>query len=134
MSVKKEIRQEQNALINENNQLKYAQQHLANERTYLAWIRTVVSIVGVGFLTTSLHFTIGVRRNPTIDMLSIILGIFACILGIAVILIATKNYTKKKRQIYEERFNPSNTQITLVSSLMIFLIMMVIIYFLLIKF
>ncbi|MDF9760288.1 hypothetical protein OKW24_002061 [Peribacillus simplex] len=39
----------------EKNQLKYAQQHLANERTFLAWIRTVIAIVGVGFLTTSLH-------------------------------------------------------------------------------
>ncbi|UHA60863.1 DUF202 domain-containing protein [Metabacillus litoralis] len=134
MNTKQKDRQEKRSIINENNQLKYAQQHLANERTYLAWIRTVVSIVGVGFLTTSLHFTIGVRRNPTIDMISIILGIFACILGIAVILLATKNYTKKKRQIFEERFNPSNTQITMVSTLMIILIIMVIIYFLLIKF
>ncbi|GAA3316757.1 hypothetical protein GCM10020331_013700 [Ectobacillus funiculus] len=38
--------------------VQYAQQHLANERTYLAWIRTAISIIGVGFLTTSLHFTI----------------------------------------------------------------------------
>ncbi|MEK4536532.1 DUF202 domain-containing protein [Peribacillus sp. FSL K6-1552] len=29
--------------------VKFAQQHLANERTYLAWIRTSVSNVGVGF-------------------------------------------------------------------------------------
>lgn len=51
----------------EKNQLKYAQQHLANERTFLAWIRTVIAIVGVGFLTTSLHFTIGVHRDARID-------------------------------------------------------------------
>ncbi|WP_312098633.1 DUF202 domain-containing protein [Niallia sp.] len=135
MNIKQQNKEEDvNSLIKENNQLKYAQQHLANERTYLAWIRTVVSIVGVGFLTTSLHFTIGVRRNPTIDMISIILGIFACILGVTVILLATKNYTKKKSQIIEERFHPSNIQITMVSTLMIILIIMVIIYFLLIKY
>ncbi|MFJ7684476.1 DUF202 domain-containing protein [Peribacillus butanolivorans] len=29
--------------------VKFAQQHLANERTYLAWIRTSVSIVRVRF-------------------------------------------------------------------------------------
>ncbi|WP_241663292.1 DUF202 domain-containing protein [Peribacillus simplex] len=46
----------------EKNQLKYAQQHLANERAFLAWVRTVIAIVGVGFLATSLHFTIGVHR------------------------------------------------------------------------
>ncbi|WP_361920472.1 DUF202 domain-containing protein, partial [Streptomyces sp. NPDC046876] len=53
------------------------QQHLANERTYLAWIRTVISIVGVGFLATSLHFTMGVTRNTFVDTFTIALGIFA---------------------------------------------------------
>ena len=102
MDTRGKIQQEQRTLKKENNQLKYAQQHLANERTYLAWIRTVVSIVGVGFLTTSLHFTIGVRRNPTIDMLSIVLGIFACILGIAVILLATKITLKRNAKFMKK--------------------------------
>ena len=31
-----------------NNQLLYTQQHLANERTYLAWIRTAIAIIGIG--------------------------------------------------------------------------------------
>jgi putative membrane protein len=25
------------------------QQHLANERTYLAWIRTAITVIGLGF-------------------------------------------------------------------------------------
>ncbi|MDF2857771.1 MAG: hypothetical protein K0Q87_3622 [Neobacillus sp.] len=29
---------------------RYIQQHLANERTFLAWIRTAIAIIGVGFL------------------------------------------------------------------------------------
>ncbi|MFV2050629.1 DUF202 domain-containing protein [Metabacillus sp. YM-086] len=60
MSTKQKGEQEQKSLINENNQLKYAQQHhLENERTYLTWIRTVVSIVGIGFLTTSSILLLG---------------------------------------------------------------------------
>lgn len=51
----------------EMKQLKYAQQHLANERTYLAWIRTAISILGVAFLATSLHFAIGTVRNFWVD-------------------------------------------------------------------
>lgn len=47
--------------------VKYAQQHLANERTYLAWIRTAISITGVGFLTTSLHFTTKLSTNSFIQ-------------------------------------------------------------------
>ncbi len=29
---------------------KYIQQHLANERTFLAWIRTSIAIIGIAFL------------------------------------------------------------------------------------
>ncbi|MFS0765198.1 YidH family protein [Peribacillus phoenicis] len=83
----------------EKNQLKYAQQHLANERTFLAWVRTVIAIVGVGFLATSLHFTIGVHRDPRIDLISIVLGM--CALGLVITVLATFGYLQKKRQINE---------------------------------
>ncbi|MCI4060319.1 DUF202 domain-containing protein, partial [Bacillus cereus] len=62
--------------------VKYAQQHLANERTYLAWIRTAISIAGVGFLTTSLHFTIKINSDSVTNTLAIFLGIFACVVGL----------------------------------------------------
>ena len=41
---------------NETVESKYIQQHLANERTYLPWIRTAIAIIGLGFLATTLHF------------------------------------------------------------------------------
>ncbi len=115
----------------ESNQLKYAQQHLANERTYLAWIRTVISIVGVGFLATSLHFTVGVHRNTVVDVISILLGFFVCILGIAIIFLATISYRRKKHQISEETFTPSNMIVVSVSLLTLTVILIVILYFLL---
>jgi putative membrane protein len=105
--------------------VKYAQQHLANERTYLAWIRTAISIVGVGFLTTSLHFTIGSNRNHFIDSLAIILGIFACIIGITTGILSTIQYSRKRREIQEGIYIPSNRSIIFISTLftiMIFLI------------
>ncbi|CAH0131205.1 hypothetical protein SRABI96_00241 [Peribacillus sp. Bi96] len=110
--------------------MKYAQQHLANERTFLAWIRTVIAIVGVGFLTTSLHFTIGVHRDARIDLISIILGIFACGLGLVITVLATFSYLQKKRQINEETFQPSGGQVVLIAVFMVILLSMIILYFL----
>ncbi|GGF16833.1 hypothetical protein GCM10010954_14380 [Halobacillus andaensis] len=116
---------------NTNNQIKYAQQHLANERTYLAWVRTVIAIVGIGFLNTSLHFTIGVERNLTVDIISIALGVFACILGFVIIIMSTFAYFHRKRKIMnEETFLPSKAQVTLVSTLMIIIITFIVLYFL----
>lgn len=110
-------------------QLKYAQQHLANERTYLAWIRTAISIVGVGFLATSLHFTIGNIRDPLIDMLSVIVGIFACVFGFVIIITTTRNYKRKRQYIMQEKFYPSDRHITLISTMLGIMILLILLYF-----
>lgn len=114
----------------DRNQLKYAQQHLANERTFLAWVRTVIAIVGVGFLTTSLHFTVGVYRDARIDLISILLGMFTCFLGLVMTILATKSYLQKKKQINEETFKPSGAQVILIMIFMIIMLFMIILYFL----
>lgn len=113
-------------------QLKYAQQHLANERTYLAWIRTAISILGVAFLATSLHFTVGTVRNFWVDLLAAVTGACACIFGLMIIFTATHNYLTKRKQIIDEVFMPSNRHIVWISYFLIVLILMVIIYFLMI--
>ncbi|MDU0205380.1 YidH family protein [Paenibacillus sp. MAH-36] len=35
---------------------KLVQQHLANERTFLAWVRTGIATIGLGFLATGIVF------------------------------------------------------------------------------
>ncbi|MCM3690409.1 YidH family protein [Neobacillus niacini] len=108
--------------------VKYAQQHLANERTYLAWIRTAISITGVGFLTTSLHFTIKISSTPYINTLVIILGIFACVIGFITCLLSTIQYTRKRKEIAEGIFTPSNQSILFVSCLFSLLVFMIFMY------
>lgn len=115
--------------------VKYAQQHLANERTYLAWIRTAISIIGVGFLTTSLHFTIKISSNSVINSLAIFLGIFACVVGFIIAVLSTIYYSKKRKQIQDGVFIPSNYSIIFVSCLFSLLVFLIFMYlsFLLIK-
>lgn len=108
--------------------VKYAQQHLANERTFLAWIRTAISITGVGFLTTSLHFTTKISSNPYINILVIVLGIFACVIGFITGVLSTIQYTKKRREIQAGIFIPSNHSIIFVSSLFSLLVFMIFLY------
>ncbi|MEH7436455.1 DUF202 domain-containing protein [Neobacillus drentensis] len=108
--------------------VKYAQQHLANERTYLAWIRTAISITGVGFLTTSLHFTIKISSNHYINTLVIILGIFACVIGFITCVLSTIQYTRKRMEIAGGIYTPSNHSIIFVSSLFSLLTFMIFMY------
>lgn len=108
--------------------VKFAQQHLANERTYLAWIRTSVSIVGVGFLTTSLHFTIKISSNHYINNVAIFLGIFACIVGFIIGVLATLQYSRKMKEIQDGIFIPSTRCIFFISSLFSMLIFIIFMY------
>ncbi|MBE5101591.1 YidH family protein [Priestia aryabhattai] len=108
--------------------VKYAQQHLANERTFLAWIRTAISIIGVGFFTTSLHFTIKISSNSYINILVIVLGLFACVIGFITGVLSTIQYTKKRREIQAGIFIPSNHSIIIVSSLFSLLVFMIFMY------
>ncbi|GGE28980.1 hypothetical protein GCM10011391_04390 [Pullulanibacillus camelliae] len=112
------------------NQLTYAQQHLANERTYLAWIRTAIAIIGIGFLTLSLHFSMGktMTRTPN-DGVAVLLGLSAGGFGMATILIATVTYLIKKKRIEQEIFVPSSLPIVFVSLALVIILLIAMLYF-----
>ncbi|MFC4766344.1 YidH family protein [Effusibacillus consociatus] len=82
---------------------KYVQQHLANERTFLAWIRTSITIVGLGFLAAGVVF----RSTPYTHLantISAVVGIGSVILGSLVFAFATKDYYEKRKGINTETF------------------------------
>ena len=86
---------------------KYIQQHLANERTFLAWIRTAIAIIGVGFLITNLHFTMKSSLSPIGDFLANIIGLSSVGIGILTIIMATFSCLKKINAINNQVFHIS---------------------------
>ncbi|MGI8386562.1 YidH family protein [Robertmurraya sp. P23] len=81
----------------------YIQQHLANERTYLAWIRTSITIIGVGFLITNLHFSF-ISKDQLGDILAQTIGLTSIFVGIITIILSTIGYFKKGRDINNQTF------------------------------
>lgn len=108
-------------------QLAYAQQHLANERTYLAWVRTAIAIIGIGLLI--LHFFVGNLIYPFANFLITVLGISAGMFGVSIIIIATSSYVKKKKQIENHTFYSSQTPVLFVSYSLTTISLVAIIYF-----
>ncbi|WP_428912478.1 YidH family protein [Niallia sp. Krafla_26] len=104
---------------------KYIQQHLANERTFLAWLRTAIAIIGVGFLVTNLHFTMKSSLSPTGDFLANIIGLSSVGLGILTIIMATIAYLKKIHAINNQTFRTPKTTII---TLGVFVIMIAIVF------
>ncbi|WP_373228563.1 YidH family protein [Cohnella sp.] len=86
-----------------NDDSKYIQQHLANERTYLAWVRTSIAIIGLGFLTAGLIFQ-STELTRTWHTITLTGGIASVAMGSSVLVLATKDYFLKQRGINEGRF------------------------------
>jgi uncharacterized membrane protein YidH (DUF202 family) len=98
--------------------------HFANERTFLAWIRTSIGIMAFGFvvekfglfvkqvsyfLVKSGHLPAGekVPSVPPSQGYSSILGIFLVGLGALMALLAFIRYKKVEKQIDEDSYQPS---------------------------
>ncbi|WP_275296724.1 YidH family protein [Brevibacillus choshinensis] len=93
---------------------KYVQQHLTYERTYLARVRTSITMVGLGFLAAGVVF----RSSPYTHwghLLAAIIGIGSVICGSLLTILATKDYFKKRAGINQESFRSIKFTVVIVS-------------------
>ena len=91
--------------------------HMANERTYLAWIRTSIGIMAFGFVIEkfalfikNLHFFIKDPTSPPISSspgYSTIIGIILVVMGAIMGILSFIRYKSVERQINEGTYNPS---------------------------
>jgi uncharacterized membrane protein YidH (DUF202 family) len=93
--------------------------HMANERTFLAWIRTSIGIMAFGFVVEK--FALFIQQMslilgkahiesaaPPAHGYSAIVGIFLVGLGTLMGLLAFVRYKKVERQIDEDTYQPSS--------------------------
>ncbi|GGA21177.1 YidH family protein [Paenibacillus physcomitrellae] len=89
-------------LPEQEHDVKSLQQHLANERTFLAWVRTSIAMIGFGFLTAGLAFQSDSFANMG-NILARVGGIGAVLLGACVLIWATRDFFLKQKGIRDER-------------------------------
>lgn len=93
--------------------------HMANERTFLAWIRTSIGIMAFGFVVEKFalfmkQISIILGKStfentmPPSHGYSSITGIFLVGLGTLLVLLAFVRYKKVERQIDADTFKPSS--------------------------
>lgn len=100
-----------------------SQQRLANERTFLSWLRTSIALIGLGFIVA--RFGLFLREfglvaknannnaavSPFGNYQSSLIGISIIILGIALILLALRNYLTTRSYIEIGFYIPNNFNI-----------------------
>jgi putative membrane protein len=101
-----------------------ARDHLANERTFLAWVRTGVAIVVFGFAIG--RFAVAIRQLTALQghairtaSVSVWMGVISMIGGAALIAAGLLRYRATRTQIDEGSFQPAGFLIDLVAILTI---------------
>ncbi len=99
-----------------------ARDHLANERTFLAWVRTSVAIVVFGFAIG--RFAIALRQlarfqgqTPGTTGLSVWMGTISIFGGVALVVAGLVRYRKTRVQLEEGKFEPAGFILDLVTIL-----------------
>jgi putative membrane protein len=100
-----------------------ARDHLANERTFLAWLRTGIATIVFGFAIG--RFSIALREFMKFQGYKSIstgftawLGIISAVGGVLLILAGLSRYSKTKMQLDSNTFEPAGFVIDLVSYLL----------------
>jgi len=101
-----------------------ARDHLANERTFLAWVRTGAAIVVFGFAIG--RFAIAMRQLTALQgqvirtaALSVWMGSGAIVAGVVMVMAGLVRYRKTRQQIDSGSFEPAGFVVDLVAVLMV---------------
>ena len=113
-----------------------AREHLANERTLLAWIRTSIGIMAFGFVVVKFSLFIKqisllLDKNvppPSQHGYSSLIGIMLVAVGAIILILAYLKYKKTEKQLKEEAFRSSSNLVFWLSFVILVISILLILY------
>ncbi len=99
--------------------------HLANERTHLAWVRTSIALLGFGVVVARLPFVVGVRQvGPSTGIpaeghggRALLLGLLFCVVGIIALGLSAYVYTRNRKAIDSGEFVPAGLSLIVLTGI-----------------
>ncbi|AFY45388.1 YidH family protein [Nostoc sp. PCC 7107] len=87
--------------------------HLANERTYLAWMRTAIALLGFGVVIVRLRaFQVPLLPTPGNGWK---LGLVFSLVGLVTVWLSTAHYFAVRRDIEDDNYEPTDRWVILFS-------------------
>ena len=122
--------------IEDSSEFKHTREHLANERTFLAWIRTALAIIGLGFVVVK--FSLFVREMEIVvsakhdirhaPAYSLPLGLILIGLGALITIVSYFKYRRTQKMISNGEFIHSDKLIRITSILLVLSCVLLIFY------
>lgn len=114
--------------MNEKKADSRVQQLLANERTFLAWIRTSIAIIGIGFLTASLHFTrtAGERAD---DQVAVLISFSSLLFGLLTMAGGAIQFYRTRNKIINYEVPTSSWIVIFLIVIVLMIIALIVMYF-----
>lgn len=110
----------------EPNKSDTSREHLANERTFLAWIRTSIGIMAFGFVVVKfalfvkqISMMLGEEHIVPSRGYSGIIGIVLVVMGTLTTILSYISYKRTEKQINEGNYAHSSIMITILTSFLI---------------
>ena len=113
-----------------------AREHLANERTLLAWVRTSIGIMAFGFVVVKFslfvkQLSLMLDKSGTVPIqqgYSAMIGVLLVALGAIIVLLAYVKYKRTEKQLNSESFKSSSTLIFLLTITILIISIVLILY------
>jgi putative membrane protein len=111
--------------------------HLANERTYLAWVRTGIGIMAFGFVVVKfslfvkqIGFVLQTKVSTPSQGYSSIIGIILVALGVLAILFSFLQYRRTETQLKSGNYKPTTLLTTILTGVILLISILLIAYLL----
>lgn len=111
--------------------------HLANERTFLAWIRTSIALIGFGFVIVKfalfvhqISLAMGGTQVPPAKGRSAIIGVVMIAFGAVIALLSYMRYRGIEKQLNNNEYSPSPLLSMVVTVTIIIASLLLVIYLL----
>lgn len=83
--------------------------HLANERTFLAWVRTAITVMAFGFVVARFGLFLrlaGGTTDATATPTAEVVGVLLVLAGTSVLVLSLLRYLRTRTDLLEGRFAP----------------------------
>ncbi|BAB67576.1 YidH family protein [Sulfurisphaera tokodaii] len=95
-----------------------ASDHLANKRTFLAWVRTAIALMGFGFVIAKFQIFLHILAHQPLTSTTLLGGVIMIIMGIATLLYGFYEYIQQEKELERKQFSPRLTPMIIYTSLL----------------